>query len=792
MNQTRPHARDVFNDALERPSSERQAYVATVCADAPPLRLEVLELLRAHDQAEDAWEPTSPLIDARAQGNRFIGTRIGAYDVHRLIAAGGMGAVFEATQDRPRRTVALKLIRQGIASRAALRRFEYETQILARLRHPGIAQIYQAGTHDDGMGAMPYFAMEYIPDAASLTEFARSRSLGTRQKLELFASVCDAVNHGHQKGIVHRDLKPSNILVDTAGTAKVIDFGVARATDSDVAVTTLQTDLGQLLGTTQYMSPEQCAADPNDIDTRSDVYSLGVMLYELLCERLPYDLSHVALHEATRVIREQTPPKPSGIDRMLRGDVETIVLKALEKDRDRRYQSAGDLGEDVRRCLRHDPIHARPPSIIYQLRTLARRHRAAVSALAALFGLILVTSIVVSILWIVAVRERAAKEKIAEDAISLFSQQLIGTVRIADLEHNKDLAKKLIEAADQHFQLKFTDQPEILIRCLQTLGTAYVIIGDFTPAERQFLRCIDIATEAFGAEDIRSLQARKSLAAVYRDQADHRRAEEVFLSVLAVERREHRVAPGCWEPLADMYLDIGRCADAERILREVIDINRQPGHDVLAPVYYLTNLASVYRTQGRLNDAERALQEALDCYTQAGQLSPSDLYGKFRPIREMSRLRMVQGRLEEAHALQKEALDGQERDAPVGDEEDRLDAILCVELGGLIDLEQGRIEEAEAQFVSAIDRASTSIRSEHEWWTAHFKVDQARCLMRRQNYDESERLLRLAYDMLHMRLGDEHHRTQNCMRTLAELLETTGRASEAKQWLARCRNQPCR
>ncbi|MHC4997163.1 MAG: serine/threonine protein kinase, partial [Planctomycetota bacterium] len=211
--------------------------------------------------------------------------QIGRFHLKKLIATGGMGAVYQATQENPRRTVAIKLMKSGVASSSALRRFEYESQLLARLRHPGIAEVYEAGTHEAHDGAVPYFVMEYIAGAKRITDYVRDKKLSTRERLRLFVEVCFAVHHGHTKGIIHRDLKPDNILVDSHGRIKIIDFGVARATDSDLAVTTLQTDIGQLIGTVQYMSPEQVEADPDDLDTRSDVYSLGVVLYELLCDQ---------------------------------------------------------------------------------------------------------------------------------------------------------------------------------------------------------------------------------------------------------------------------------------------------------------------------------------------------------------------------------------------------------------------------------------------------------------------------------------------------------------------------
>ncbi|MHC4129727.1 MAG: serine/threonine protein kinase, partial [Planctomycetota bacterium] len=280
------------------------------------------------------------------------------------------------------------------ASRSALRRFEDESQILARLRHPNIAQVYEAGTYDEGAGPVPYFAMEYIPDARPVTDYAQARALSTRQRLELFAKVCDAIHHGHQKGIIHRDLKPGNILVDPNGEPKIIDFGVARTTDSDLAVTTLQTDVGQLIGTLQYMSPEQVEGDPHTIDGRSDVYSLGVVLYELLSDRLPYNVTGAAVLEAARIIKEEPPTRLSTVDTKLRGDLETVVLTALEKDRSRRYQTAHELLQDVNRYLHDEPIVARRPTLWYILgsrsRTLVQRHRvaswAAIIVLVSLFA----------------------------------------------------------------------------------------------------------------------------------------------------------------------------------------------------------------------------------------------------------------------------------------------------------------------------------------------------------------------------------------------------------------------
>jgi len=318
---------------------------------------------------------------------------IGGYRILRLIASGGMGRVYEAEQIQPRRIVAIKVLRQGLSSRSAQRRFEYESELLGALQHPGIGTVFEAGMHDDGKGGVPFFVMEFIPGARPITAYADEKGLDIRQRLELLTQACDAVQYGHQKGIIHRDLKPANILVGEEkgieaarqqgneeegegheGTGlpdfkpsgllpspilKIIDFGIARATDSDIAVTTMHTEVGQLIGTLQYMSPEQCEGDPRKLDTRSDVYSLGVVLYELVCGRLPYDVSDTSIPHATRMIQESEPQRPSTISRKLKGDLETIALKALEKDREKRYQSAAELGADVRRYLLGEPIEAK-------------------------------------------------------------------------------------------------------------------------------------------------------------------------------------------------------------------------------------------------------------------------------------------------------------------------------------------------------------------------------------------------------------------------------------------------
>jgi WD40 repeat protein/predicted Ser/Thr protein kinase len=404
--------RTLFAEAVTLPPERRSAYLDAACRGDADLRRQLEGLLQSVETPKIDDDPTlvpTPGVQAVPSPRpRYIGQ----YRIVRSLASGGMGTVYEAEQDNPRRTVALKVLRHGLAVPDLMKRFAGEAQILALLHHPGIAQVYDAGLAADGQ---PYFAMEFIR-GLPLDEYARLHSLTVAARLALLARVCDAVQHAHDKGVIHRDLKPANLLVDETGQPKVLDFGIARVTDADLATDVGLTQAGELLGTPDYMSPEQLSADPAAIDHRADVYALGVVLFELLAHRLPYHVRNRPLAGAARAVVEQEPAPLGSIDPSLRGDVETIVAKALEKEPARRYQSAAELAADLRRALNHEPILARPPTALYQLRKFARRNKGLVAGVAGAF-VALLAGTVVSLVFAVRAEHNAAvageKERLA-------------------------------------------------------------------------------------------------------------------------------------------------------------------------------------------------------------------------------------------------------------------------------------------------------------------------------------------------------------------------------------------
>ena len=477
----------LFRAAVQVPREQRQIFLRHQDEYETSICEQVIALLDADEQmAEGVLDQPALGIQVNLEtvpregieSSRLPAHRpefIGRYRIVGVIGEGGMGVVYEAEQDNPRRRVALKVVRQsvGMGSRQRAQRFRQEAQILGRLQHPSIAQILEAGVADDGDGSpLPFIVMELVHGQA-LLEFARDHKLSMRERLELMAVIGDAVHYAHQNGVVHRDLKPGNILVIddpsqspgmampglSRGQPKILDFGVARLTDADIQTVTLHTTAGELIGTVPYMSPEQAAGDPAQLDWRSDVYSLGVILYELLTNRLPQNVRHLMVHEAVRVIREEDPTPAGSVDRSLRGDVETILAKALEKDKTRRYQSAAEMAADIRRYLMEQPIAAQPASALYRLRKFARRNKAVVSGAAIAFGAMMLATVFSTRQAIVAERARVeeyrlrgvADERTAEAQRQAYRASMVAASS-ALRHHEVSESKRHLDAAPEHLR----------------------------------------------------------------------------------------------------------------------------------------------------------------------------------------------------------------------------------------------------------------------------------------------------------------------------------------------------
>lgn len=502
----------IFLAACELAPGEQRAFITRRCGSDVDLRAEVEAMLLADGTAPGFLE--SPVVTSgdflddpkpphdRVLCDKAVPTRIGHYKLLRLLGRGGTAVVYLAEQEHPARNVALKVLRRGFTSRSAFRRLEEEARILARLQHPGIAQIFEAGLTDSNDEPSPYFAMEFV-EGELLTDFAEARSLSTRQRLELMLPLCDAVEHAHQRGIIHRDLKPANILVTESAAPKVLDFGIARATDCDLRTTTLRTDIGQLIGTIPYMSPEQTLGDGDALDTRSDVYSLAVVAYELLTGRLPQQLDHKPIPEAIRIIREENPAPPSRIVATLRGDIDTILFKALEKDRNRRYQTITEFAADIRRYLQDEPIQARPPSVAYQFRKFARRNRGLVCGAAVAIVALLVGTAGTAFQAIRATRERerateqTRNARIAEQVArqqSSFLADLLSRASAENPNFRDVTVRQALDIAAQSLEAGSVSDPTVEAALRHVIGYSYFTLWAFGPAEVHLLRERDLLT----------------------------------------------------------------------------------------------------------------------------------------------------------------------------------------------------------------------------------------------------------------------------------------------------------
>lgn len=729
----------ILADALEQPIEHRAAFVASACADLPdgePLRGEVERLLVQADRAGLFLEPAGPEPDSEDdRAADLVGRAIDGYTVVRRIAAGGMGTVYEAVQSAPRRTVALKVIQRGLATPAVLRRLLYEAQLLARLDHPGIARVFQAGSYDLGDGARPYLVMEYVA-GLTLLEHARDAGLSATERLSLLARIADAVQHAHQRGVIHRDLKPANILVErpetsaAPGNPKVLDFGVARALDADAGLTSMHTSAGELVGTVRYMSPEQLAGDPGAVDTRSDIYALGVIGFELLSGRLPYGVKSGTVVELSRAIIEAPPLSLGSLDRSLRGDVETIVGKALEKDRERRYASAAELAADLRRHLAGEPIAARPPTIADQLVRLGRRHRAVVIGLAATM-LALCAGLALSLVQ----AQRAGREArnaqyearkyraVHDFIVNDFLWKMLAGGGAAGPDGAG--TERLVDEAEAGLEKLFADEPALEAAVRNQLATMYYNLGLYEKAQNQYARSFERGAEALGPDHPDTLSYANNTALAKMRQGDFAGAEP--LSRAAYEGRRRVLGPGHADTLVSMnnlaalLRQTGDLAAAELLLREAIVVQaRVRGDHHPDTLTSMSNLGGVLSATGRAAEAETWHRRAVDGLTATlGEDAVTTLVAMSRLAQTLS----AQGKAGEAEPLGRRAVAGLQRTLGQGHSH-TLGAQVAL---GEILVATGHADEAVPLLESALDHSLESLGPDHPQTAAARRgLDEAR------------------------------------------------------------------
>ncbi len=786
----------IFSSALELDASQRAAYLDKACADDGALREHLENLLRVHEQAIPFLESRGSAggaqeLTVRADGlsaaapcsapAEKAGDRIGRYKLLQQIGEGGCGVVYMADQEEPvRRRVALKVIKLGMDTRNVIARFEAERQTLALMDHPHIAKVLDAGATETGR---PFFVMELVR-GLKITDYCDEKKLPPTQRLALFIQVCQAIQHAHQKGIIHRDIKPSNILVtlnDGVAVPKVIDFGIAKATGGQQLTNkTIFTAFEQFIGTPAYMSPEQAVLTSLDIDTRSDIYALGVLLYELLTGQTPFDAKELlasGLDEMRRTIREQEPARPSNrlgtlpdnqlstaaqrrsleppkLVSELRGDLDWIVMKCLEKDRARRYETANGLAMDVQRYLANESVIARPPSKLYRFQKLARRNKLAFGAGAAVF-VALVAGLAVSI-WFFLGEKAARKRTVAAEqqarAINRFLTEdlLFQATPDQNAREKKVTMEEVLDVATRNLDQnpEIARQPEVEATLRLAVGSTYLKLSSPIEAERNLRLAFTLRRSALGPEHLDTLAAEHKLAEfLVIGSGRYAEAEPLILETWKGEQRllgaEHRDTLDSMEGYQVVLSETGRLREAEQIARQVLQISeRALGLDAKQTIDALRNLSGSVSLLGKHAEAERLAQEALSRY----QRTKTNQLGLFMSIKDVAVQRMLQGDLDEAEKLLSDAANRMSR--VFGP--DHFQTLWIQRVLALVLADQSRF--AEAEVLAKATLAARPRQPGNQYTIGRTLLILGRVLVEQGKVDEAEPLLQEALTIFR-----EHH-----------------------------------
>jgi len=767
---------------------------------------------------------------------------IGDFRIVTLIGAGGMGVVYEAEQQHPKRPVALKVIRgDRYVDETAVRLFRREAQVLARLKHPAIAAIYESGRTDDGEH---FFAMELVR-GKTLDDWLSGRPTADEStpaeldlRLRVFRKICEGVAYAHQRGVIHRDLKPSNILIlheQTSGSGqsagdtpdvKILDFGLARITDTDVAATTMVTDAGTIRGTLSYMSPEQIRGNPDEIDMRTDIYSLGLVLYQMLTGDLPYEITGKPMHEISRVICEE-PPRSfvnawKGGSRPDR-DIETIIFKALEKSTARRYQSVTSLEEDIDRFLGNQPILARPPSAIYQLRKMVQRHKAPFISAAIILLLLAGGLITLSVQASAIARERDRANQEAQNAMAV-TEFLVRLFEVADPAEARDKdisARELLDRGTDQMSGELENQPEVRAMLSSVLGRVYLKLGLYDEASPLLEQALELQEAIYDAESPEVAEAANNLATLSLLEGDYDEAEARFREVLALQRRLHgdrssKVAEGL-NQMATLHLHRGEFQEAVPLLEEALTTHREitGGHDETATVL-INNLAYCAAKLGNHDEAERLNREALALRREVlGEDHPSIA----QSLNNLGKNLAARGEFEEAEELIREAVALNRKN--YGANHPELNATMSSLASVLRD--SGQLTEAEQLLLQVLDADRVTFGEDHpyvandlqrlasvqermgeldaagkhyrealeiqrktfaedSWQIATTKSLLGGCLAKQGDNKKAEPLLVPSYEIIFNTFGEDHPRSKAARGRIVTFYEAWGRPEEAAKY----------
>ncbi len=787
---------------------------------------------------------SSPEVDQAAQTaslNVFIekpGDKIGRYKLLSILGEGGMGMVYLAEQEgQIRRKVALKIIKPGMDSKRVIARFETERQALALLDHPGIAQVYDAGTTQTGR---PYFVMEHVR-GLPITDYCDRHKLTVEERLRLFQQICLAVHHAHQKGIIHRDIKPSNILVSAENDRpipKIIDFGVAKAISQPLTERTLFTEDSHLLGTPEYMSPEQADMSNEDIDTRSDIYSLGVLLYVLLAGILPYDpktFRQGGVEHIRRIIRETDPKTPSTrlmklgeeataiannrrmeihtLARHLRKELEWIPLKAMRKERSARYRSASELADDIENYLNREPLMAGPPGTGYKLKKFVRRNCVLVGGIAAVLA-VLIAGVVVSTIFAAGQARALVDNQLITDFLQ---NDVLGSAAKARI--GEATAIYMLDAASNSLEDKFRDKPLIEAAIREKLAWTYRLISEPNQAEQHFLRAADIYRQHYGEEHADTLRAMSDIGWVYMDQGRFRDMEDLWLKCLQITERvlpvRHQL--GAMNSLGVARLLMGKYKEAELLFKRMIDLDQREwrGKNAGRFTWFRGNLADVYRAQGRYDEAEQLLKEILRTFAR-----PEDEEGTYPIMHDLADTYREQGRYVEAETLLEQTLESQrlwrgskswwtlrsmytlarvytdhgrydkakslfDEALPITRERLRRNHPLklrFVNAYAVLHTKQKQYDKAQSLFNEALEGTKRELGDDHPY-TLETINDLGILHRQQQHYEQAERLLTQALEGIKVKLGPDHPHTLQSMHELAVLYKEQARYEDAEPLL---------